>query len=148
MIALNGISRLRVWKSGVLRQSGVTLLVLLIAGCGAHANRELVSVMVTPSAADAQNFPSGQVQFVAMGTFSRSPTSAQLNSPDIMWCVESCGGFIAPPGATIDDTGLATCKSGFSGVVTVLAGKPKPQAPMPDVGIQLQPVGTAQLTCP
>lgn len=151
MIALDRISLLLVWSNRTLRQSAVVLLILLIVGCGSHPNRELVSVTVTPSVADAQNFPSGQVQFVATGIFSQPPMTSQLSSQDITWCIGStsghCAGFIET-GAIVNANGLASCNSGFSGVVTVLAGKPEPQPSMPDVGFQLHPFGSAQLTCP
>ena len=47
----------------------VTLSLLAMLGCG---NSKLTSVNLSPAAADAQNFPGGQVQFTATGTYSNS----------------------------------------------------------------------------
>lgn len=133
-----------------IRKALVILPIIVIAGCGARSARELVSVSVTPSAADAQSFPNGQVQLMASGTFNQPPSPVQLTSQDVMWCIGDenghCAGFINP-GATVSPSGLAQCNSGFNGIVTVLAGQPQGQAP-PDIGTQLRIFGTAQLTCP
>jgi len=124
---------------------------LSIFGCGA-SSRQLVSVTISPSSADAINFPGGQVQFVATGTYSRQPLTAQLTSADVTWCVGTsdghCAGFIRT-GATVNANGLAQCDSGFSGPLTILAGKPQSQQTLnPDLGVQLRVFGTAQMTCP
>lgn len=134
-----------------IRRTLVVLPIILIAGCGGRGARELVSVNVTPNAADAQSFPNGQVQLMASGTFNLPPSPVQLTSQDVMWCIGDpnghCAGFINS-GATVSPSGLAQCNSGFNGIVTVLAGQPQAPAPMPDVGTQLRIFGTAQLTCP
>ena len=130
-----------------------TLLVLsliAVAGCGSRGTRELISVTVAPSAADAQSFPNGQVQFVASGTFSQPPSPVQLTSQDVMWCIGDatghCAGFIYT-GATVSPSGVAQCDSRFSGTFTVLAGKPELPG-TPDVGAQLRIFGSARLICP
>ena len=129
-------------------------LILLIAagtcvGCGS-SGRKLESIAVTPTTADAQDFPDGQVQFTATGTYSSSPSIAQLDSTQVTWCVGSsdgtCAGLVNP-GAAVDANGLAHCNSGFSGTATILAGVPG-QAGNPDAGVPLAPFGSAQLTCP
>jgi hypothetical protein len=53
---------------------------ILLTGCGGTAARRLLSISVTPPAADAQNFPSGAVQFTATGTYSKSPTTSVLST--------------------------------------------------------------------
>lgn len=79
-------------------------VLLILTGCG---NRKLTSVTITP-AADAQNFPNGQVQFTAMGTISDSSKPVPLTT--VTWCVGCsngmCNGNIASS-ATIDSNGLA-----------------------------------------
>ena len=134
-----------------MQNAALLLGALSILGCGA-SSRQLVSITISPSSAEAINFPGGQVQFVATGTYSQNPLTAQLTSADVMWCVGTtdghCAGFIRT-GATVDANGLARCDSGFSGQVTILAGQPQTQpAPLPDVGVQLRIFGTAQMTCP
>lgn len=94
--------------------------VLATIGCGSSTPRKLLSVTVSPSAADAQNFPNGQVQFVATGMFNKPPTQVtpfQVNS----WVI------VNPPSspiATIDQNGLAMCVPGQSGTVTVSIALP------------------------
>jgi hypothetical protein len=140
-----------------IRTSLVVLSCTVVAGCGAPgsgqlANRELVAVSVFPSPG-AQSLPPGQVQFAGVASYSQPPSPVPLtNAPEIMWCVGNtdghCLGFVIPD-ATIDSSGLAKCRPGFSGFVTVLAGQPEIRVPqVPDTGIQLSVFGKAQLTCP
>jgi hypothetical protein len=127
----------------------LVLAALVFSACG--SGRQLRSVSLSPPAADAQSFPSGQVPFVATGIFSNSPTPVTLTSKDVMWCIGagdgSCVGNIKP-GATVDQTGMAQCNSGFVGTATILAGKPASAMMMPDTGSQLKVFGAAKLTCP
>ena len=131
----------------VLTTAGFLLLSTLSA-CGSH---ELRSVSLTPASADARNFPSGQVPFVATGMFTDSMSPVPLTSNEIFWCVGNntggCAGNINP-GARLDQNGLAQCNSGFSGTVTILAGTQSSAMVNPDQGPQLKVFGTAQLTCP
>lgn len=127
------------------------ILILLITGCGSHT-RELVAISISPDAADAQSFANSQVQFVATGSYTEAPMTAQLTGQDVTWCVGDasghCAGFIQT-GATISASGLAQCTSGFAGVVTILAGQPDSHSPaVPDTGVQLRIFGKAQLNCP
>ncbi|HKR85635.1 MAG TPA: hypothetical protein VJS37_15860 [Terriglobales bacterium] len=133
-----------------IRKALLILPIMLIAGCGAPGAHELVSVSVTPHAADAVNFPSGQVQFMASGIYRQPSSPVQLTSREITWCIGDASGECAGnifTGANVDANGLVYCLSNFSGTVTVLAGQP--QAPLkPDVGGRLRIFGSAQLTCP
>src|SRR5262249_51081287 len=94
---------------------GATLFVVSLAlqtlACGSKPNpnvgRTLISIAVTPEIADAQNFPNGQVQFTATGTFSLPPT------PDLV--------TFAPPYSgqfTMSDTTIATVVSTGQGTIT------------------------------
>ena len=117
----------------------------LAPGCG---NNRLSSVNVSPAVADARNFPNGQVQFTATGTYSGSSHPVMVNN--LSWCVGSssgrCNGNIASA-ATVNTTGVAQCLSGATGTVTVIAGTGG-AVTMPDTGHQFKVFGTAQLTCP
>jgi hypothetical protein len=120
----------------------------LMSGCG--SSRQLQSVTLSPASADAQSFAGGQVPFAASGTFSKPPSPVPLTSKDVQWCVGIstgiCGGNINL-GATVDQTGVAQCNSGFVGTATILAGNGG--ATMnPDGGSQLKIFGSATLTCP
>jgi hypothetical protein len=118
---------------------------LQMLGCG---NNKLASVNLSPTVADAQNFPGGQVQFAATGTYSSSSKVVPLTN--VTWCIGSatgmCNGNIATS-ASVDGKGLAQCLPGATGTVTVIAGSGGPR-PNPDGGYQLGVFGTAQLTCP
>jgi hypothetical protein len=127
---------------------GLSLLGML--GCG---NSKLTAVSLSPAVADAQNFPGGQVQFTATGTYSNGSKVVPLKN--ITWCIGTigaspvagmCVGNIATA-ATVDSNGLAQCLPGTTGIVTILAGSGGKPA-NPDAGFQLAVSGAAQLTCP
>jgi len=121
---------------------GLSLLGTL--GCG---NNSLTSVSLSPAVADAQNFPGGQVQFAATGTYSNSSKVVPLTN--VTWCIGSaagmCNGNIAAA-ASVNGNGLAQCLPGAAGMVTVIAGSGGRQL-NPDGAHQLTVFGTAQLTC-
>ena len=123
---------------------GLSLVGML--GCGGSG---LSSVSLSPSVADAQNFPNGQVQFTAMGTYRGSSKVVPLTN--ITWCVGSatgaCNGNIAAA-AFVNGSGLAQCVQGAAGTVTVIAGSGGRTPSNPDQGAQLAVYGTAQITCP
>jgi hypothetical protein len=133
----------------------VPLIILLITtGCGSSG--QLQTVTVTPGTADAKNFPSGQVQFAALGKYSNSSSPVPLTSREIFWCYGGptnvatpvaglCAGNIAQF-ATVDQNGLAQCSPLFQGSVFIYAGVPGQT--MPDQGTLLKLYGAAQLTCP
>lgn len=142
--------------TSISSKSLLLLMALFFSGCG--SSRQLQSVTVTPSTADAKNFPSGQVQFVATGIYVGSPSPVILTSNDIQWCYGgTVSGANTPPGicagniaqfALVDQNGLAQCTStSFQGSVYILAGTSS-GAMNPDVGPQLKVFGSAQLTCP
>jgi len=116
-----------------------TLLIALL-GCG--DSRSLQSVSISPASA------SSSAQFAATGVYNKSPTSVDITATTT-WCIGSSSGVCAGninPGATVN-AGLAQCVTGFTGSVTVLAGRGGTMA-NPDMGTQLKPFGSAQLNCP
>jgi len=120
----------------------VVLLTLSIALFACGNSRKLQSVSVSPTTANSP------AQFTATGIYNTMPNNVDITATTA-WCIGSsngvCDGNIVQ-GASVNK-GLAQCLSGFSGTVTVLAGQPGPMG-LPDQGNQLQPYGTAQLTCP
>jgi hypothetical protein len=107
-----------------------TLIVFAI-GCGNSTPRTLQSVTANPASADAKDFPSGRVQFIASGTFNKPPTTV-TPLPVTAWLVQ--GNTVA----TIDKNGTAECLPLQVGTVKIqvaVAG----DGPLMDV---------AQLTCP
>jgi hypothetical protein len=133
----------------------VSLLAILLFAIfitSGYGSRQLQSVTLKPASADAKNFPNGEVSFTATGTFSRPPSPVQLNGGEVQWCIGdgstgACAGNVVP-NATVDQNGVAQCRSGFAGTATVLAGTSSNAMMMPDVGPQLKVFGSAQLTCP
>jgi hypothetical protein len=127
----------------------VLLAALLSSGCG--GSRQLQSVTLTPPAADAQNFPNGQVSFLATGNFSQPPSPMTLTSKNVLWCFGDasgeCAGNVAPV-VTVDQNGVAQCNPTFVGTATILAGTPSLVMVNPDSGPKLKVFGSAQLTCP
>lgn len=107
---------------------GTPLLALSLAvvttACGNSSPRMLQSVIATPATADAQNFPSGQVQFTPTGIFNKAPThvtplpacSATMSADTCItaWSTSSPGSI-----ATVDQNGVAQCMPGQSGSVTI-----------------------------
>lgn len=87
----------------------VTLLFLTIScGSNSNSNRLLQSIAVTPSSADARNYPNGQVRFTATGTFTIPP------SPDVLTFSEPYSGSFM-----VDDPTIATIISGSGGTAAV-----------------------------
>ncbi len=138
------MARFSVWSANLL-----LFVILMTAGCG--GGRQLQTVALSPSTADAQNFSAGQVPFVATGTFSHPPSPVNLTPKEVTWCVGSSDGSCAgniKVGAIVDQTGLAQCNPGFVGTATILAGTGTPMMGNPDSGSQLKIFGSAKLTCP
>jgi hypothetical protein len=113
----------------------------VLLACG--NNRSLQSVSVSPAAA-----ANSQAQFTATGVYNTMPTSVDITG-STTWCIGSTSGLCASDVAMFAEVtaGLAQCATGFTGIVTVLAGQTGPP-PGLNQGYQLQPFGAAQLTCP
>ena len=114
---------------------------LLTSGCGngTPPPRTLQSISLNPTSADAQNFSTGQVQFSALGNYSQPPSPSAI-APSL-WSLSD------PSIATITQSGLAECKAGASGVVTVTASA----CCAPCIGTGCTAallLGTAKLSCP
>ena len=120
----------------------VPVVIIAFPGCG--TSRTLQAVTVSPATATSS------AQFTATGIYNGKPTNVDITATaTTIWCVGSGDGVCignAIPGATVT-AGMATCVAGFTGTVTVLAGRSGPPA-MPDSGAQLLPFGSAQLNCP
>lgn len=136
----------------------LSLFALVVAAsfalaCGAGASSQgqqdpLVSITLSPAAADAQDFANGQVQFIATGSYidparTVTPLTATWGS-----CYQNAG----TSDVTVTAGGVAQCAPGAVGTYTVWADDP----PTPGVGCLAVNacgggcfvVGSAQLTCP
>ncbi len=124
-------------------------LALETLGCGSssmNSNRVLQSMAITPANQHAQNFPNGQVQFTATGTFNKAPSPAQVTfQPPYTgsWALMGAG---AANIATISQSGLAQCIAGAAGTVTVSAVASSNSARGPAMSTAV--TGSTTLTCP
>jgi hypothetical protein len=128
----------------------VVLFAALTTSCGggvADPPRQLVSITVTPAIADAQNFPNGQVQFTATGTFSDGSKS-QITT---LWTLNGPFTETAIPNIMLNSSGMAQCVAGgFVGTGGVFATAPADtNIPLSQMTMLTKNVsGTAQITCP
>ena len=100
--------------------------VWILLACGASDPRPLQSITVTPASADAQDYPGGQVPFVATGHYNSPPTTVtplQTNwaavSEQIVNGILTFGSVTSA--VSIDHTGTAQCAAGASGTYAVIA---------------------------
>jgi hypothetical protein len=121
------------------------LACMVLSGCGTSSpKRAIESMTVTPATADAQSFANGLVQFTATGTFSQPPSPAQVpTAPPYSLNWESFDTSIA----TINQSGVAQCASGGSGVVTIIARASPNSCIGPGCAFTIA-TATANLTCP
>jgi hypothetical protein len=111
---------------------------LVGSGCGTRSPRLLQSISVTPASADAHSFPNGQVQFTAVGAYSRPPSPSPITQSE--WSLSD------PTIATISPSGLAQCRPGALGAVTVKASTSGPCTGTGCTAVLIS--ATAQLSCP
>jgi len=102
------------------------------------------SVTLCPAVADAQDFPGGQVQFVAIGSYTTAPSPATPTSP--FW--GACDQNGPTTGVTITSGGMAQCAAGSSGTYDVFASVPTLCEHVGQCGTGCMVSGFAKLTCP
>jgi hypothetical protein len=120
------------------------LAVFTTLACGSHA---LQSITISPTSADAQDYPNGQVQFVATGYFKTDPLIVTPLPANWNALEQS----LSPTSAvSVTSTGLAQCADGALGTYLVEASDPMPLEPgaynCPFLGCVIE--ATAKLTCP
>ena len=113
--------------------------------CGANQGQgQLRSIAISPATADAQNYPDGQVPFVATGVYI-DPSRTVTPQPIAAWA--ACQQDAPTTDVSITTKGVAQCASGATGTYLITASAPGTctcLAPCPSGDA----VGTAQLTCP
>ena len=129
----------------------------LASSCGAHQNSmqsqdplqdPLQSIALAPAVADAQDYPNGEVPFVATGYYTNPPRTVTPLSAFWGTCYENG----STTEISVTSAGVAKCAPGAVGTFTVWADDP----PNPSVvclaitacGGGCFIAGTAQLTCP
>lgn len=126
----------------------LTFLAFVLLACGSSSHM-LQTVTVTPATADAQNFPSEQVQFTATGHFNSTPMSVSPLSATWGACFQSA----ATTAVTVTANGIAECTSGATGTFTIWAFSSNPSQVNCNAitacgGGCGRITGTAELTCP
>jgi len=140
------MSRLRL----VLFSSGLIALAAIVLSCGSPSGHPLQSISLSPTAADAQDYPNGQVPFVVTGYYPTPPMTVTPVAATWGACFQS-----APTTqVSVSNTGIAQCGSEASGTYTVFANDPLPPGTY-SCPAEPAPCGggcvlsaTAQLTCP
>jgi hypothetical protein len=116
-------------------------------GCGS-SSREVTSLTLTPSVADAQSYPGGQVKYSATANYNRAPSSGPIQP--VLWALKPPQNVQAT--ATISQSGVAQCNAGTTGNFMVLAyAVADPSLPQTDqtlIAGNKAALGLAQLNCP
>jgi len=124
---------------------------LIMAACGSSSG--LKTLTISPATADAKNFPNGQVQFTAMGSYGGSTQTTTVNAlwwDYTPWATPPPSADVPVPIAfTLTASGVAQCVGG-TGTFTIWATAPANQNIQPSQMNQFtdQLTATAQLTCP
>ena len=146
-----------------LHRSSVCIAFLGFAawiGLACGSSRKLESITVSPASADAQNYPNGEVPFVATGHYNSSPTT--VTPLQAIWGAalyqDENGTMVPTNGAvSVDTNGVARCGANASGTYSIAASVqlpysgPPPPCPSPTYSNMAScpnVVGIAQLTCP
>lgn len=134
----------------------VVIAIAITLACGSSAAPPrnttgiLESVSVNPATADAQNYPNGEVPFIATGYYSTPPSPVTPLTATWGACYEGS----STSEVSVSTKGLAQCAGGSVGTFTVFAfapsnsGLPCPALTTACGGGGCQVTGTAQLTCP
>ena len=125
---------------------GLFLVSLLALSCGTNPGGpgQLQSITLSPAMADAQDYPGGQVPFVATGVYI-SPAHKVTPLP-AQW--GACQQNASTSEVSVTNAGVAQCASGASGAYTVFAFEPTNCNVINACGGGCTVVGSAQLTCP
>jgi len=137
----------------------VVLAIAIMLACGSPASRidpscsaaptatnpsMPQSITVCPAVADAQDYPNGQVQFVAIGTFQTAPSPALAKAE--VWGV--CQNDAATTAVAISSSGVAQCEPGSTGTYSVYGSDWTTCEHVGPCGTGCMVTGYAKLTCP
>ncbi|MGA2346109.1 MAG: hypothetical protein ABSF93_08900 [Candidatus Sulfotelmatobacter sp.] len=133
-------------------QLALCLLVLFLVSslalsCGTNSQSgpgQLQAITLSPTAADAQDYPGGQVPFVATGVYM-NPAHRVTPQP-ALW--GACQQNAPTSEVSVTKAGVAQCASGASGSYMVYAFQLTNCTALTACGGGCTVVGSAQLTCP
>lgn len=119
---------------------------LMLISCGTSSNRVLESISVSPQ------IGSGQVQYVATGTFSAPPLT--ITPLPVNWCIKlaplASPGVCGPPGSInpgVTSQGFATCGASTLGATVTALAPADPKLPLNAQAVPMVS-GSAVLDCP
>jgi hypothetical protein len=130
----------------------LSFLALILVGslaalsCGTSQS-QLQAIAISPSAADAQDFPNGQVQFTATGFYAHPTHTVTPQSANWVACQQDVPTTLV----TVSASGVAQCASGATGQYSINAWDFPSQytcLAMNACGGGCTIEATAQLTCP
>jgi hypothetical protein len=125
---------------------GLFLVSLLALSCGTNQGGpgQLQAITLSPAMADAQDYPNGQVTFVATGVYTNP--ARKVTPQPALWGV--CQKNLPTNDASVNNAGVAQCASGAIGAYSVFAYHSTNCNVITACGGGCTVVGTAQLTCP
>ncbi len=126
---------------------GLVLISSFALSCGAGSKGQqgqLQSITLSPATADAQDYPKGQVPFIATGVYINP--AHKVTPQSAHWGV--CQQNAPTDEASVTTGGIAQCASGAVGTSTVFAFDMTNCNAITACGGGCTVVGTAQLTCP
>lgn len=137
----------------------LVLVAAIVLACGSPASHAFLpctevptvansgapqSIKVCPAVADAKDYPDGQVQFMAIGTFPTAPSPALVKAQS--W--GACQDDAPTTEVAVSSNGLAQCEAGSSGTYSVFASDMTNCLVIGPCGIGCFVSGYAKLTCP
>jgi hypothetical protein len=133
----------------LLSMASLCVLAVIVLGCGSSVsgpsnNSIPQSITISPATANAQDYPDGQVPFVATGYFKSPPSP--VSPLTAHWGV--CYQKAATTEVSITQAGVAQCQAGASGAYTVFASRMTMCLAITACGGGCQVSGFATLTCP
>jgi hypothetical protein len=118
-------------------------------GCGPttgpNTTGTLQSITLCPAVADAQNYPEGQVQFIATGIYNTAPIQV---TPLKTYGWAACQANTPTTDVIVSSAGVAQCQPGASGVYSVFSSVATECEHVGPCGTGCMVSGYAQLTCP
>jgi hypothetical protein len=120
--------------------------------CSPAPTHQLESITLSPTSADAKDYPNAEVQFVATGHYNISPMTVTPLAASWGACSQQ---FATTTAVLVSQNGLAQCAAGATGTFTVWVNDPMPlgkgvySCPAQGAcggGCNIQ--ANAQITCP
>lgn len=122
------------------------LVISALISCGLNQHK-FKSLRVTPAAADAKDYPNGQVQYTVTATYI---DGRQVTSISALWTPGGPWTLTPWPAISLSASGLASCGTVAPGIYPIVATAPiDPNFPISKMTMTTPQVSDiASLTCP